>query len=67
MITKYNEYLKEIGINKNIPIKIQFSETARGFYCPTCDTGTYNKKHKCNYCGQLLLDCYGFEEDNQTK
>lgn len=62
MSTTYKKYLKELGINKNKPVKIQFSDTARGFYCPTCRTGTYNKKHKCYYCGQLLLECYGFKE-----
>lgn len=59
-MTQYEEYLKERGIDKNIPIKIQFGE---GFYCPTCHTGTYNKEHKCEYCGQLLLGCYGFDEE----
>ena len=54
----YYKYLKDIGIDKNKTIKIKFSETKRGFYCPTCNTGTYNEEHKCNYCGQLLLDCY---------
>lgn len=67
MLTEYDEYLKEIGINKNKPVKIRFSETARGFYCPTCNTGTYNKEHKCNYCGQLLLGCYGFEEEKANR
>ena len=59
-MTQYEEYLKERGIDKNIPIKIQFGE---GFYCPTCNTGTYNKEHKCDYCGQLLLGCYRFDEE----
>lgn len=59
-MTQYEEYLKEMDIDKNIPIKIQFGE---GFYCPTCNIGTYNKEHKCNYCGQLLLGCYGFDEE----
>ena len=49
-----------MGIEGNIPVKIQFGE---GFYCKTCHTGTYNKEHKCNYCGQLLSGCYGFEEE----
>ena len=59
----YEEYLKELDIDKNKPVKIQFSDIARGFYCPTCHTGTYNKEHKCSYCGQLLLGCYGFEKE----
>lgn len=59
-MTQYEEYLKERGIDKNTPIKIQFGE---GFYCPTCNTGTYNKENKCDYCGQLLLGCYGFDEE----
>lgn len=59
-MTQYEEYLKERGIDKNIPIKIQFGE---GFYCQICNTGTYNKEHKCDYCGQLLLGCYGFDEE----
>ena len=63
MSASYEEYLKGLGIDKNKPVKIQFSETARAFYCPTCNTGTYNKEHKCDYCGQLLLGCYGFEEE----
>lgn len=45
MSITYKKYLKELGINKNKPVKIQFSDTARGFYCPTCHTGTYNKKN----------------------
>ena len=67
MLTEYEKYLKEIGIDKNKPVKIRFSETARGFYCPTCNNGTYNKEHKCNYCGQLLLGCYGFEEEKVNR
>lgn len=60
MSAAYEKYLEELGIDKNKPVKIQFSDTANGFYCPTCHTGTYNKEHKCSYCGQLLLGCYGF-------
>ena len=63
MLMIYEEHLKELGIDKNKPVKIQFSDIARGFCCPTCHTGTYNKEHKCSYCGQLLLGCYGFEEE----
>lgn len=62
MSMTYEEYLKELCIDKNKPVRIRFSETARGFYCPTCLTGTYNKEHVCDFCGQILLGCYGFEE-----
>ena len=55
MYQSYEEYLKENGIDKNKPIKIQWSDYDRGFYCPTCNTGTSMKAEKCSYCGQLLL------------
>ncbi len=47
--------------DKNKPIKIQWNEYARGFYCPTCITGLaqYNIK-QCPYCGQILLPIYKF-------
>ena len=48
--------------NKSIPVKIQWSETARGFYCPTCLRGTYNGNHKCENCGQKLKDSYGIKD-----
>ena len=63
MSALYKEYLKELDMDKSKPVKIQFNEMARGFYCPICNTGTYNKEHKCEYCGQLLFGCYGFEEE----
>lgn len=46
--------------NKTKPIKIEFNYHARGFYCPTCSTGVENKDQKCPFCGQQLLDAYGF-------
>ena len=54
-MTGYEEYLKEQGIDKNKPVKIQFNEIARAFYCPVCSTGTANDTKRCSYCGQLLL------------
>lgn len=51
----YKEYLKEIGIDKNIPTEIKWSETARGVYCPTCLTGDAMESTKCKYCGQKLI------------
>lgn len=51
----YDEYLKEKDIDKNKPVQIQWNERARGFYCPTCDTGTAVDTKKCGYCGQLLI------------
>lgn len=57
----YNEYLNEIGINKSKPIRIKFNYHARGFYCPTCNTGAYNEPHICK-CGQRLLGCYSFQD-----
>lgn len=42
------------------PIKIEFNCHARGFYCPNCSTGVENKDQKCSFCGQELLDAYGF-------
>lgn len=62
MSQTYEEYLKEIGIDEDKPTKIRWSDYDRGFYCPTCHRGTYNKEHRCD-CGQLLLGCYGFEEE----
>ena len=47
-------------IDKEKPIKIEFNYHARGFYCPTCSTGVENKDQKCPFCGQKLLDAYGF-------
>ena len=41
----YEDYLQDIGIDKNTPIKIQWSNYDRGFYCPTI----------CNECGRTLL------------
>ena len=49
-------------IDKEKPIKIEFNYHARGFYCPTCRTGVENKNQKCPFCGQQLLDAYGFEK-----
>ncbi len=46
--------------NKTEAIKIEFNYHARGFYCPTCNTGVENKNQKCPFCGQQLLDAYGF-------
>ena len=46
--------------NKEKPIKIAFNYLSRGFYCPTCLTGVENKNQKCQFCGQQLLDAYGF-------
>ena len=46
--------------NKEKPIKIAFNYHARGFYCPSCSTGVKNKNQKCPFCGQQLLDAYGF-------
>lgn len=49
------DYIEKIRAHKEAPVKIQWNERARGFYCPTCNTGTSMKAEKCNYCGQLLL------------
>lgn len=49
-------------IDKEKPIKIEFNYHARGFCCPTCSTGVANKDQKCPFCGQQLLDAYGFDE-----
>lgn len=50
-------------VDKEKPIKIEFNYRARGFYCPTCSTGVENKSQKCKYCGQQLLNAYGFNDD----
>lgn len=43
------------------PIKIEWSETARGFYCPTCHTGVKCEAfQRCNSCGQMLTKPYNF-------
>lgn len=55
MSQSYEEYLKENGINKNKPAKIQWSDYDRGFYCPTCNFGTTINAKKCKHCGQILL------------
>lgn len=51
----YEEYLKEIGIDKNTPRKIEWNEIARGVYCPTCLTGVNMEATECKYCGQKLI------------
>ena len=53
-------------INKEKPIKIEFNYHARGFYCPTCSTGVANKNQKCPFCGQQLLDAYGFDKSHTS-
>lgn len=40
------------------PIKIEWSETARDFYCPTCHTGVKCEMQRCNSCGQMLVKPY---------
>ena len=55
MSQEYKEYLREIGGDKNKPIKIKWSDYNRGFYCPTCHYGTAIDTPKCKHCGQLLL------------
>lgn len=40
------------------PVKIVFNYLARGFYCPSCMTGTYNEDHVCKQCGRRLLALY---------
>lgn len=47
-----------VYISKNTPIKIQWNEYARGFYCPSCLTGTANNTSECRYCGQKLLSIW---------
>lgn len=43
------------------PIKMEWSETARGFYCPICHTGVECKEiQRCSYCGQMLIKPYIF-------
>lgn len=46
---------------KDVPMKIDWSDLERGFYCPTCFKGTYNGDHKCENCGQQLKDRYGIK------
>lgn len=55
MSQSYEEYLKEIGIDKDKPAKIKWSDLDRGFYCPSCHYGTAADTSKCKHCGQLLL------------
>lgn len=50
-------------VYKEKPIKIEFNYRARGFYCPTCLASVENKSQKCTYCGQQLLNVYGFNDD----
>lgn len=42
------------------PTKIEWSQTARGFYCPTCNTGVKCETQRCNSCGQMLIKPYNF-------
>lgn len=43
------------------PIKMEWSETARGFYCPTCHTGVKCAEiQRCDFCGQMLVKPYNF-------
>ena len=58
------EYFKK-HINKNVPVKIAWNEYARGFYCPTCRTGTTSDTKKCGYCGQLLISYFGKQNNKQ--
>lgn len=51
----YEDYLQDIGIDKNTPIKIQWSNYDRGFYCPTCKYGVSINESICKECGQTLL------------
>lgn len=51
----YEKYLKEMGIDKSKPVKIEFDERMRAFHCPICNTGTAVDTKKCSYCEQLLL------------
>lgn len=42
------------------PIKMAWSDTARGFYCPTCRTGVKCEElQRCSSCGQMLTKPYG--------
>jgi hypothetical protein len=54
--------MMEYKVDKNNPIKIEFNYYARGFYCPTCNTGVKNKNQKCMFCGQKLLNAYEFNK-----
>lgn len=42
-------------INKNVPIKPEWCDRARGCYCPTCITGVSMSATECRYCGQKLI------------
>lgn len=55
MTEEERKYMELEMDKKDIPVKIKWSETARGFYCPTCRTGTVVDAYRCDYCGQLLL------------
>lgn len=48
------------------PIKMAWSDTARGFYCPKCHTGVACKMHRCKSCGQMLVVPYDFEYKNRV-
>ena len=60
----YEEYLKESGINRDVPVEIEWSERDRGFYCPICKTGRAVDTKRCGYCGQLLKGY--FNESNEV-
>lgn len=51
----YDEYLREKGINKDVPVRIEWNERVRGFYCPICSTGTAVDTKRSGCCGQLLI------------
>ena len=59
-ICKHNNYCKYIKQSTKEPVKIAFDYYSRGFYCPICLVGVENKNQECPFCGQKLLDAYGF-------
>lgn len=54
----YEEYLKDIGIDKNEPIKIEYSPVDRLHYCPTCSHFVKLSETECVTCGQKLITPY---------
>lgn len=56
----YEEYLKEKGINKNKPVKIEYSPIDRLHYCPTCYHFVRLDEKECATCEQRLISPYKF-------
>ena len=58
----YNEYLSTLEVDINTPLKMQYNEYMKRFYCPACHLGVDIDDARCNTCGQKLIK-YNDESD----